>query len=91
MNELLSKAPGDLTEKEVAELEELTSRLAKENGDLKSAAEKAAEKGVPQGNRRSWTTPIHQGSGGYEQPRSWTVPELLSKAPEDLTEKEHSI
>ena len=47
MNELLSKAPGDLTEKEVAELEELTSRLAKENGDLKSAAEKAAEKGVP--------------------------------------------
>ena len=38
-----SKAPEDLDKKDVGELEELASRLAKENDDLK----KAAEEGTP--------------------------------------------
>merc|ERR1719421_1020046 len=50
LSELLSKAPRDLDEKDIGELEELTSRLAKENDDLKNENDdlkKAAEEGAP--------------------------------------------
>jgi hypothetical protein len=91
LNELLSKAPGDLTEKEVAELKELTSRLAKENGDLKSAAEKAAEKKIKEDARRreeDKVSPIDDEKDKQAKYNAMHKPDGAMRAPNDINRNE---